>query len=522
MDLQPMSALRFVEHLFFSFGLLFLVVLLSRAVVARISYSSVLILVVFGLAMGIVLTRSGLFSPGIPELPIIDLINQSTVIALIVIFFWGGRELRKIYGEVPIPHDEIITSSNKELFYGTKSSHFVLLVRAFFLLIGIAGTKRLLLEFTADDPLNVYYPLIGYISLTVAVILVDTQSIVRSRRHYIQRGIIEIFLVLGMLIAANSLTLWQGNTINLPEILFILVISSATGATMYSWQLGATFNALLFGGLPLVLAANFIIGGSLLEDSISSIEQFDIKLIAALIYGFVGQLFWLFGGMSLIIWVGRNRYSRNLISGISGGLSHTGLLAASVCGEYGKMTAVRAAILSIISLFSYLFVTIIARLSLGIPFRIVLLSIMVILLGIVITAWSLQVLRRGKNLESEEIRALMLFSFGWQMIALFSGILIFQTFNIDVSYGDTAQSTNLSHIGLFAILQQGNRSGISSHLLSFIHAMPLLAHPILFWLFGNTKQHQGKISPSAVRSISLLSIAGIAGIAATATLLYLG
>lgn len=521
MDLQAFSVTGIVEHLFFSFGLLFLLILIARAVVARTDYSSVLILIVFGLAMGIVLTRSGITTPGIPELPLIDLINRSSVIALVVIFFNGGRELRKIFGDVPLPREEILAPSHREVFYGTNSSHLTLLIRSFFLLIGISGISRLLLGMSPDDPLQHYYPLMGYVSLIIALVLIDTKAIVQSRRHYIQRGIIEIFLLLGILIAANSLTLWQGNTIELPEILFIIILSSALGASMYNWQLGATFNALLFGGLPLVLTANFIVGGSLLEDSISKAGEFDTSFIAALLYGFVGQLFWLFGGMSLIIWFGKNRYMRNLISGISGGLSHTGLLAASTAGEFGKMTAVRAAILSIISLFSYLFVTIIARLSMGRPIRIVVLTVLVILLGLAITAWSLKLLRRAENLESEEIRALMLFSFGWQMLALFGGVLIFQTFNIDASYGDTVQSANLSHLGLFAILQEGTTNGISGRLMPFIHAMPLLAYPILFWLFGNTINNQGKISTAAVRVISLLSVAGIAGIAGTAVLLYL-
>ncbi len=66
-------------------------VLVSRTFVAGTRYSPILIIVVFGLIMGLILVSTGLATPGLPEFPIVDLSSRVTITALIASFFVGVR-----------------------------------------------------------------------------------------------------------------------------------------------------------------------------------------------------------------------------------------------------------------------------------------------------------------------------------------------------------------------------------------------------------------------------------------------
>jgi hypothetical protein len=56
---------------------------------------------------------------------------------------------------------------------------------------------------------------------------------------------------------------------------------------------------MLFAGIPIVLAANFLVGGSLIAQTfeISGIQR-------VLAYGFFGQVLWMFGGIALLMLIG--------------------------------------------------------------------------------------------------------------------------------------------------------------------------------------------------------------------------
>lgn len=521
MELQTFTGSEFLSQFLFSLSLILLLLLASRALVARTNYSSVLILVVSALGMGVLLTRSGITSVGIPELPLLSLLSRGTLIALIPIFFVGGQQLRKIFGEIPHVPEEINLPSKVEVFYGTTTSQLTMISRAFFLLLGITGTEEFLIGYPANDPLGQFYPLIGYISLMTALVMVDSKAIIHNRRAYVQRGIIEFVLILAIIIAANSLAFWQGNTIALPEILFIVMISTSLGSVMHSWQSGVTFQALFYAGLPVALAANFVIGGSWLEEGFMMIEQFTPTLLAVLIYGFLGQFFWLFGALALMIYVGRNREVRNLATGLSGSLAHINLLAAATANEMGAIAIKRAPIMTIITIFSYLLVTIVDRISLGSPTRIIVISAIIIFLGALITIKSLQILKQSESLESDEVRAMMLFSFGWQVIALFSGILLLHAVVIQTDYGLLTYSANLSHIGLFALFQEHWLSGEIKKTVPFIYAMPLIAQPFLFWVFGYAINRGETLTIGGCRAVLALALFGLIAIAVSGTLIIL-
>ena len=128
-------------HILNQFWLTFLMVvsmvLVSRTLVAGTRYSPILIIVVFGLIMGMILVRTGMASPGLREFPIIDLGSKVTITALAASFFVGGQEIRKIIGRKIINKEDLVTQSTEEIFLGTKFTQFMFLIRAFFILIGI-------------------------------------------------------------------------------------------------------------------------------------------------------------------------------------------------------------------------------------------------------------------------------------------------------------------------------------------------------------------------------------------------
>ncbi len=71
-----MSLMEVLIHFFITLLILLSIVLISRSVVAGTKYSPILIIVVFGLALGVIFKVSGLVEPGLAEPPeILSLIN---------------------------------------------------------------------------------------------------------------------------------------------------------------------------------------------------------------------------------------------------------------------------------------------------------------------------------------------------------------------------------------------------------------------------------------------------------------
>jgi hypothetical protein len=108
-------------------------------------------------------------------------------------------------------------------------------------------------------------------------------------------------------------------------------------------------RALLFAGIPIILAANFLVGGSLMS------ETFSIGGIGPVfMYGFFGQVFWMFGGISLLMLIAKTSSIRNLAPGMAGSLSHAGLTGACTAGDFGEEAARRAPIMINIPFFGHI------------------------------------------------------------------------------------------------------------------------------------------------------------------------
>jgi len=93
--IEQIAKLQILNHFWLTLFLLLPMLLISRTVVAGTRYSPILMIVIFGLALGFLLVQSGVASPGLTEFPLVDLISKVTLIALIASFFAGGPGIEK-------------------------------------------------------------------------------------------------------------------------------------------------------------------------------------------------------------------------------------------------------------------------------------------------------------------------------------------------------------------------------------------------------------------------------------------
>ncbi|GAE36530.1 hypothetical protein [Halalkalibacter akibai] len=479
-------------------------VLISRTVVAGTRFSPILIIVIFGLLLGFILVNVGIASPGLTEFPFVDLMARTTIIALIVSFFVGGQELRKILGNKDLEVDDIVVPSDEETILGTSRTQFIFIIRAFFLLLGIEGFTRMILQGQNVEGLALYNPLIAYIGIVLAIIFIDNRAQIKNKHLYIRKGLIELFLIIVVLVISFHIAQAFSTIIALPQIFFAMMISAALGAVFYNWAFGPTVRALLFAGIPVVLAANFMVGGSRIGDAFV-IEGMN----SVLAYGFFGQLFWMFGGIALVMLIAKTAHTRNLAPGMAGSLSHSGLTGACTAGDFGKVAAKRAPIMINIPFFGHVFVFSVLAISaergslwLG-P------TALIVAVGIGLTLYSLLNLRKANGDDRKEVKALMQFSFGWQICAVFGGLALLSLSTMSFEYTAMAQTSAISHFGLFAAIQ-GEMFGMDAALLiPFIFSMPFLVHPLVFYMFGKAMERDGEMPVKPVYILALIGVIGV-------------
>ncbi|MBM4763839.1 hypothetical protein [Bacillus sp. B15-48] len=479
-------------------------VLISRTVVAGTRYSPILIIVIFGLTMGYVLVLSDVATPGLAEFPFVNLMANTTIIALSVTFFVGGQELRKILGNKELETDDMMVPSEDEIVLGTNSTQFIFIVRAFFILFGIEGIMRFLTN-SSTTILSNYYPLISYIGLVGAVIFIDSKAIIKNKHRYIQRGLLEIISIIVVLYLSFLVASVIQQIIALPQIFFAMMISAALGAIFYKWAFGPTIRALLFAGIPVVLAANFMVGGSRIS------EAFAVEGMNSVIaYGFFGQLLWMFGGIALLMFFAKTANARNIAPGMAGALSHSGLTGACTAGDFGKIAAQRAPIMINIPFFGHVFVFSVLAISADIGKLWMWPSLIIVTIGIILTFLALRNLRKANGEDRKEVNALIQFSFGWQLFAVFGGLTLLSLGGVQMDFAAMAQASGISHFGLFAAIQEGMFGTEAALLIPFIFSMPFLVHPIVFFMFGKAMENNGEMPTKPVYVLALIGIIGIA------------
>jgi hypothetical protein len=498
------------QHLFNQFWLsVFFVipmVLVARAVVAGTRYSAILIIVVFGLAMGYLLVATGVSEPGLADFPMLGMIAQATIIALVASFFVGGQELRRIFSRIHVPPDQSVVYATEQIFFGTGRTQLIFVTRAFFMLLGIEALTRFVLGAVPDTTLGRYYPLIAYMGLVISVILIDHKATILDKRLYLRKGVAEMAVVVATLVAGYWIAGWVRPLIALPQIFFVMILAAALGAVLYRWQHGPAIRCLLFAGIPVVLAGNFVIGGSRIS------EAFTLTgMNAVLAYGFFGQVLWMFGGIALLILFARTAAVRNLAPAMAGGLSHAGLTGACTAGDLGDAAARRAPIMINIPFFGHIFVFSILAVSLERGVLSVGPAVLMAAVGVGLTALALRNLRRGQEKEDREVAALMQFSFGWQMAAVFGGLLLLALARMPMEDAIMAKSASISHFGLFAAIQGGMAGDAAQLMIAFVFAMPFLVHPLVFFMFGRAMENDGIMPRVAVYALALFGLAGVLG-----------
>ncbi|WP_026671942.1 hypothetical protein [Alkalihalobacterium bogoriense] len=479
-------------------------VLISRTVVAGTRFSPILIIVIFGLLLGFILVNVGIASPGLVEFPFVDFMARTTIIALIVSFFVGGQELRKILGNKKLEVDDIVVPCDEETILGTSRTQFIFIIRAFFLLLGIEAFVRMILHGQGAEGLAAYNPLIAYIGIVFAVILIDNRAQIKNKHQYIRKGLLELALIIVVLYLSYHIAQAISSVIALPQIFFAMMISAALGAIFYNWTFGPTIRALLFAGIPVVLAANFMVGGSRIGDAFA-IEGMN----AVLAYGFFGQLLWMFGGIALVMLIARTSHARNLAPGMAGSLSHSGLTGACTAGDFGSIAAKRAPIMINIPFFGHVFVFSVLAISAERGSLWIGPTAIIVAIGVGLTALALFNLRKANDDDRKEVKALMQFSFGWQICAVFGGLMLLSLSTMSFEYTTMAQTSAISHFGLFAAIQ-GEMFGTEAALLiPFIFSMPFLVHPLVFYMFGKAMERDGHMPNKPVYVLALLGVIGV-------------
>jgi len=498
--------LEIFNHKLLTLAMLLVIILIARSVVAGTKYSPILIIVVFGLALGVVLEKTGLATPGLQEFPMVGFTGATTIIALIATFFVGGQKLRNTFWKPNPPKEDDVVLNDQEVILGTKGTQMVFLIRSFFILIGILALYRMI--FPDTGPLNQMYPLIAFFGCAISVILIDSKAKIVDRRHYLNRGIIELVVIFGILVVAKLMASQIQPLIALPQIFFAMLIASGLGMVFSNWRQGPTSRALLFGGIPMVLAGVFVTGGTRL------LEAFKLEsMLQVMAFGFFGQVFWMFVGLGLLVFLAKSNKVDILAPGMAGSLSHSGLTGACTAGDMGDVSKERAPIMINIPFFGHLFVFTILAMSVNQKSLLTVPALIVVAVGIALTAWAIKTLRNAQNIERQEIKGLILFSLGWQLVAVFGGLSMLHFVGMDLESAAMANSAAISHFGLFAAIQGGmfesvNETYSSIGLISFIFAMPFLIHPFVFGMFGKAMSNEGKMP---VKALMALVLAGILG-----------
>ncbi len=173
----------------------------------------------------------------------------------------------------------------------------------------------------------------------------------------------------------------------------------------------------------------------------------------------------------------------------------------------GEIAQRRAPIMIAVPFFGHVFLFTILAFSLDAARLLIWPTAAVALAGVVVTAIALRRLRRSNGDDRAEIKGLMLFSFGWQLMALFGGLLMLSALPLD--HAAMAASAALSHFGLFAALQGGLFGPEAATLIAMVFAMPFLVHPFVFLLFGRGMASGGEMPRTPVFVLAALGGAGV-------------
>jgi len=300
--LEPLSHNYTLNLFFLQTVLLISMVLVARTVVAGARLPSIFIVVVFGIILGFVMVKNKVATSGLEEFPITVFTSKTITIALTAFFFMGGQKLKKLFFNAGFHIKNIATLSNEEVVLETNSTQFFLLLKVFLLLIGIRSVYKLLTDFFKNNSFKESYLLLIYLSIVLFIISFNKESRVKNTR----KALIEIVAILGVLLLSMHVVNFIKPIIAIPQIFFVILISTSLGIIFSNWKFGPTVNSLLFSGIPIVLAGNFMIIGSRVGNS------FKIGNITT--YGFMSLIFFMFSGMAILMFLNKVNHVRKMVS----------------------------------------------------------------------------------------------------------------------------------------------------------------------------------------------------------------
>jgi hypothetical protein len=194
---------------------------------------------------------------------------------------------------------------------------------------------------------------------------------------------------------------------------------------------------------------------------------------------------------------------------MAGSLSHSGLTGACTAGDLGEDAQVRAPIMINVPFVGHVFVFSILAASASAGKLLIPYTLMVVAAGIFFTAWSLRILKKANNQDAKEIKGLMLFSLGWQLTAVFGGLFLLTLGNVGLNDAVMANSSAISHFGLFAAIQGGMFGPQAAEMIAFVFAMPFLVHPLVFGIFGKTAENNGIMPTKPVFILASIGVLGV-------------
>ena len=431
------------------------------------------------------------------------LIAQTTVIALAASFFVGGQELRRIFGRVRMPKDESVVYATEEVVFGTAAT----------ISCSSRGRSSCCLGSSADEgrarhrpdgTLARYYPLIAYMGLVIAVILIDYKAAIVRKRTYLYKGFVEIVAIVGVLLLGFELARWVRPLIALPQIFFVMLLAAGLGALMFRWIHGPTLRCLLFAGIPVVLAANFVVGGSRIG------EAFTLTGVdAVLAYGFFGQVLWMFGGIALLMLFGRTAGVGTWARAWPARCRTRASRAPAPPATSARTPPARAhhdqhPVLR-------------ARLRVLDPGRQRRGGRPVGVGGadrgrggaradgrVAARARPGRGRRRARGEGADDVLVRMAAQRRVRRTLLLS------TARMPIESAFMATSSALSHFGLFAAIQGGMAGADAAALIAFVFAMPFLVHPLVFFLFGRAMEQGGQMPRVPAFALAGIGALGVA------------
>jgi len=503
LKMDIINALLVFDQFWLTVFLLVPMILLARMIVAGTKYSPILFVVVLGLALGFLLNLAGVVEPGMPTLQMTDMVSGAAVLALIPTIFSGGQALRKKFGKIDFEPEELEIPSTDKAFVGTTVNQLISIVRALFLIIGIASLSRVILG-SSSTSFSPYYALFAFVGIACATLLVDQKAIIAKQKLYLKKGIIELLLIVAILVISSLLASWVGQFIALPQIFFAMLMAIPLGAVFYNWSYGPTVKSLLYTGLPVVLSANFLIGGSRLTQ-VTELPG----MTPVLAFGFFGQLFWMFGGIALLMLLSKTAKVRNLAPAIAGGLSHSGLTGACTAGDFGPEAASRAPITVNMPFVAHPFIFGILAVSAAAGALSMIPSIIMVGVGIALVFYGTKNLKVANGDDAKEVASITTFAQGWTFTAVFGGMTLLSAFGMPMDLMALGVTSSLSHFGLFAATQGGMFGQNAADLLPMIFAMPFLVHPFVFYFFGKAMDNNNEMPKKPVFILAILGLIGV-------------